>query len=76
MFVSTKKAFQGQNVGGPRMRSNFHLIDRAAVYGPAEVRKARARAEALAKAQGEPLTNAEALELISKHRELEVLSKK
>lgn len=71
MFVSTKKAFQGQFVGGPRMRSNGGILESRSIYSPAETRKARERAANLAKAQGEPLTNAEALELIRKARELE-----
>ena len=76
MFVSTKKAFQGQFVGGPRMRSNGYSLESRSIYSPEGVRKARARAESLAvAAQGEPLTNAEALEIIHKHRELEELSK-
>lgn len=71
MFVTTKKAFQGQSVGGPRMSSNSQALESCSIYSPSQVREARARAEELAKAQGEPLTNEEALELIRRARETE-----
>lgn len=71
MFVSTKKAFQGQFVGGPRMRSSSQALESRSIYSPSQVREARARAEALVKAQGEPLTNEEALEIIRRARETE-----
>jgi hypothetical protein len=84
LTVATTEAFREdshENRTYRGVRSSIAIMENRAVYGQpidqgkrarAEARQAKARAANLAKVQAQaPITNAEALELIRKHREFE-----